>query len=69
MTAVSIGVRPSLRPTLQRELRADPIWSLPLSVRYSVIADDRAGHIDRIPSFLKARYYLRITYYSIAVLR
>jgi len=45
MTAVSVDPRPSVRPsvrsTRQLEIRSDPKYLLPLSERYSVIADSR----------------------------
>ena len=37
----SVGPRPSVRSTRQLVLRRDPKYFLPLSVRYSVIADGR----------------------------
>jgi len=55
MAALSIGFRPSVRPR-QLEIRADPKFLLPLSVRYSVIADGRrscrSSRPHGVPSFL-----------------
>jgi len=66
MAAFSVAsFRPSVRPsTWQLEIRANPKYFLPLSVRYSVIADSRrSGRSSR--AFFLARANCNYTDYKL----